>query len=202
MFYTDAAGVGFTVAGGKRFYLDNHGKGVACLAGSCLDDIWGWTRLSWAEGLLTEQKDEKGCHFGSKSTTLESIGVLLPFLTFPDKIRNKQLVFRVDNTAVMWGWSAGYVKRDETASEVLKCVRYLAGYLGARVFIEHVDRMSTEMARLADELSRRESSLSEAKKRALRKAEFREVKGFLWNWLKNPCAGGDLCNKILEEMDA
>ena len=54
VFYTDAAGVSFTVAGGKRFYHDNHGKGVACLAGSCLDDIWGWTRLSWSEGLLTE----------------------------------------------------------------------------------------------------------------------------------------------------
>ena len=79
-FYTDAAGASFTVAGGKRFYHDNHGKGVACIAGSCLEEIWGWTRLSWPENLLTKQKDEKGCHFGSKSTTLESIGVLLPFL--------------------------------------------------------------------------------------------------------------------------
>ena len=200
-FYTDAAGASFTVAGGKRFYHDNHGKGVACIAGSCLEDIWGWTRLSWPEDLLTEQKDEKGCHFGSKSTTLESIGVLLPFLTFPDKIQNKQLVFRVDNTAVLWGWKSGYVNKDDTASEVLKCVRCLAGYLGARVFIEHVGRMSTEMASLADEMFRREISLSETTNRALRQAEFRVVKGFLLNWLKNPCAGWDLCNELLKEMN-
>ena len=123
------------------------------------------------------------------------------FLTFPDKFQNKQLVFQVDNTAVLWGWKSGFVSKDDTASEVLKCVRYLSGYLGARVFIEHVGRMSTEMASLADEMSRREISLSETTNRALRQAEFRVVKGFLLNWLKNPCAGWDLCNELLKEMN-
>ena len=107
----------------------------------------------------------------------------------------------MDNTAVLWGWKSGYVNKDDTASEVLKCVRCLAGYLGARVVIEHVGRMSTEMASLADEMSRREISLSETTNRALRQAEFRVVKGFLLNWLKNPCAGWDLCNELLKEMN-
>ena len=178
-FYTDAAGASFTVVGGKRCYHDNDGKGAACIGGTSLEDIWGWTRLSWPDGLLTKQRDEKGCYFGSKSNTLECIGVLLPFLTYPEKLRNKQLVFRVDNTAIMWGWNSGYVSNNATATEVLKCVRYLAGFLGARVFIEHVDRMSTEMASLADEMSRRDTSRSVGGWEALCRAEFRVVRGFL-----------------------
>ena len=31
----------------------------------------------------------------------------------------------------------------------------MSGLLGARVFVEHVDRMSNKMASLADEMSRR-----------------------------------------------
>ena len=160
-FFTDAAGASFTMAGGKRFFHNNDGKGVASIGGSSIEEIWGWTRLSWPEDLLLKQRDEKGCYFGSKSTSLESIGVLLPFLTFPEVLQNKQVVFRVDNTAVLWGWKTGYVNNDATATEILKCVRYIAGYLGTRVFIEHVGRMSTEMASLADEMSRREISRSD-----------------------------------------
>ena len=56
-FYTDAAGASFTVVGGKRCYHDNDGKGAACIGCTSLEDIWGWTRLSWPDGLLTKQRD-------------------------------------------------------------------------------------------------------------------------------------------------
>ena len=199
-FYTDAAGASFTVVGGKRCFHDNVGKGAACIGGTSLEDIWGWTRVTWPDGLLTSQRDEKGCFFGSKSTTLESIGVLLPFITYPKELRNRQLVFRVDNTAVLWGWKSGYVSNDATATEILKCVRYLAGFLGARVFIEHVDRMSTEIASLADEMSRRDTSRSDEGRMALGRAEFRTVEGFLLEWLKNPCDDQDLCCNLLKNV--
>ena len=134
-FYTDAAGASFTFAGGKRIFHDNHGKGVASIGGTGMEDIWGWSRLSWPDNLLTGLKDEKGCFFGCKSTTLESIGVLIPLITFPDIVSNKQLVFKIDNAAVMWGWQTGYVRNDETASEVLKCVQYLSLTLVQEFFL-------------------------------------------------------------------
>ena len=90
------------------------------------------------------------------------------------------------------------MSNDATATEVLKCVRYLAGYLGARVFIEHVDRMSTEMASLADEMSRRDSSRLVRGWEALCRAEFRVVRGFLLEWLKNPCHDQGLCYNLLK----
>ena len=68
------------------------------------------------------------------------------------------------------------------------------------MFIEHVDRMSNEMASLADELSRRERSKCGERQKALSKAEFREVKGFLLQWLEDPCGQSELCLELLKEM--
>ena len=44
-------------------------------------------------------------------------------IAFPEKVRGKQLVFKIDNIAVMWGWRNGYVKNDESASEILKATK-------------------------------------------------------------------------------
>ena len=71
--------------GEKRFH-DNSGKGVACIGGSCKGDIWAWSRLSWPANLITGMKDEKGCYFGCKSTMLESVGILIPLIVFPDMV--------------------------------------------------------------------------------------------------------------------
>ena len=66
--------------------------------------------------LITGQVDEKGCSFGSKSTTLEAVGILIPLLAFKQKVSGKEIIFKVDNMAVTWGWQKGYVKGDKTAS--------------------------------------------------------------------------------------
>ena len=127
---------------GKKIFHDNENRVIACIGGTCYEDIWGWSRLSWPDGLLTGVKDEKGCYFGCKTTTLESVGLLMPLIAFPDKVKGRQLVFKIDNIAVMWGWRNGYVKNDESASEILKAAKYLSGYLGATIYVEHVGRMS------------------------------------------------------------
>ena len=199
-FYSDAAGASFSLVRGQRHYHDNSGKGVSCIGGDDLDSIWGWSRLSWPEGLLTERKDEKGSWFGSKSATLEAVGLLIPLIVFPETVAGKQLIFKVDNTAVMWGWQSGYVKNDKSASEVLKAVRYLGGFLGASIFIQHVGRMSDDMASLADELSRRERSKNWRFSEALEKAEYRPTEGYLMEWLGNPCSGADLFQGLVKEL--
>ena len=200
VFYTDAAGASFAVVRGERVYHSNEGKGVACICGSGFQDIWAWTRLQWPEGLLTGKVDEKGCSFGSKTTTLESVGLLLPLLAFPESLAGKHLVFKIDNMAVVWGWESGYVKNDETASEILKTISYLAGYLGATVHVEHVNRMSEDLAKLADEMSRRSESRDAVSRLVLEKALFREVTGFLNRWLVDPGRIGNLCIELLQEL--
>ena len=56
VFYTDAAGASFIFVGGKRFFHNNEGKGVSCIAGSSKDDVWAWTRLTWPDKLLQKQE--------------------------------------------------------------------------------------------------------------------------------------------------
>ena len=199
-FFTDAAGASFTIINGEKRFHGNQGKGIACIGGTCTQDIWCWTRLSWPEGLITGMKDEKGCSFGCKSTTLESVGLLLPLIAFPNEVRGKQIVVNIDNIAVMWGWRNGYVRNDESASEILKAAKYLAGYLGTTVFVEHVGRMSVDLASMADELSRRQMCKGSSESEALKKAVFRPIQGSLLKWLENPRMGESLCGMLLKDF--
>ena len=158
VFYSDAAGASFSKQNGRKVFHGNENRGVACIGGESLDTIWCWSRLSWPTGLLSEKLDEKGCSFGCKTTMLEAVGMLLPFVAFPEKIKGKNIVFKIDNIAVLYGWYKGYVKNDKSASEILKCVHYLSGLMGTTVNVEHMERVSDDMAELADELSRKSDS--------------------------------------------
>ncbi len=143
--------------------------------------------------------DDKGKLFGCKSTTLESIGLLIPFIAFPKKVRGKHLVFMVDNTAVSYGWEKGAIKCDNTATEILKSVHFLSAHLGSTVHVEHVPRMSNSIAELADELSRKELSAYSNHAHYLSNATEVKVVGHLLNWLKEPKKGG-LCHPLLMEL--
>ena len=64
--------------------------------------------MQWPLEFITEKKDSRGRHFGSKSTTLECFGMLLPLISFPDRIAGKFIKFHIDNIAVAYGWANGY----------------------------------------------------------------------------------------------
>ena len=42
--------------------------------------------------------------------------------SFPDKIAGRNIIFMIDNKAVLYGWYKGLVKNDKSATEVLKAV--------------------------------------------------------------------------------
>ena len=184
--YTDAAGASFTFVRGERICHNNEGRGVSCLMGTDDSDVWAWTRLSWPERLLTSERDEKGVFYGSKSTMLESVGLLLPLLAFPEEVAGRNLIFMIDNIAVLYGWNRGYVKNDRAASEVLKSVTYLAAFLGVKIHVRHVPRMTDSLAQMADELSQKDTGFAGKTVRALSKAKFAEVSGSLLKWLASP----------------
>ena len=45
-----------------------------------------YTQMHWPSKILSEKIDGKGAYFGCKSTTLESVGMILPMIMFPDWI--------------------------------------------------------------------------------------------------------------------
>ncbi len=103
MFYTDAAGASFTTVKGRKHFHSQLGRGAACIGGETLETIWFWSRLEWPEKFMTEMRDEKGTIFGCKSTTLESIGLTIPFTAIPERIKGRTITFMVDNIAVALG---------------------------------------------------------------------------------------------------
>ena len=185
----------------EKVYKDQTGRGVCCLGGENTGDIWMGGKITWPEGFLTETKDEKGVDFGSKSTTLEAMGLLIPFLLRPEDITGRHVLFKIDNVAVHYGWDNGYVKNDKTATEVLKCVAYMAGFIGCTVYVEHVPRNSDEMAELVDELSRRKDSKRKQINEILEKIEYKEVESVVKCWLKNPVARGELTRMLTKEIE-
>ena len=66
--------------------------------------------------------------------------------------------------------------------------------------IIHVDRMSKDLAALADEMSRRRVSKSEENRQALERAVRRPVRGYLNKWIEDPCGMGDPCHTLQKEL--
>ena len=124
--------------------------------------------------------------------------MLLPFLAFPEKMSGRNVVFRIDNIVVLFGWYSGYLKNDKSAYEILKSVHYLSRLNGTVVNVEHMDRVSDDLAKLADELSRRERSVNEEACLALEKAERGFVSGAFLQWLENPWDKIDIVKMIAE----
>jgi len=182
--YTDAAGASFSMVDGIKTYHSNLNKGVACVAGEDLSDIWKWCRMDWPGDWITDRTDDMGKSFGSKSTFLESCGLLLPFFAFPNDISGRYVCFHVDNIAVYYGWRNGAVKFDKYSTGVLRAVQLLASFTGTYIYVKHVPRMSNDMAELADSLSRRSED-----PRVDRKLQV-SVLSSLSDWLT-----GDLCPK-------
>ncbi len=59
-------------------------------------DFTAATRIWWKKSFIKEKQDEKDVRFGDKTTTLEAVGLLLPFLTNPKMLVNKHIVLKVD----------------------------------------------------------------------------------------------------------
>ena len=61
--YSDAARASFLRCNGVKVFHDNENKGVACIGGESLQDIWCWCWLSWPAGLLTVVKRRERMQF-------------------------------------------------------------------------------------------------------------------------------------------
>jgi hypothetical protein len=199
VFFSDAAGANFAMCGGERVNLNTDGdRGVACIEVEQEKVKW-WADLFWPKSFLEQATDSKGAHYGSKTTTLEAIGVLLPFLCIPEELVGQHLVFTVDNIAVVYGWDNRCVKFDDAASIILRAVHLIASYLGSVVHITHSPRRSTQWEILVDNLSRM-SSRSHEDRGWTREARKSVVLGALICWLKKPSEDWNLPYVLLGEV--
>ncbi len=195
-FYSDAAGAKYNLQGGRVVIDHQKDRGVCVFGGDSPSSVWICSKVSWPM-LFLSSKDDKGTEYGRKSTTLELIGMLLPFIAFPERIAGKYIRFWIDNKAICYGWENGYVKFDNVASSILKWINLLACAIGTVVYVQHVPRLSNSMPSLADEYSRKQINTFLS---STPHAEFRECEGIFPRWLENPSVTEDLQMPLLSEL--
>jgi len=198
-FISDAAGSKYDLIEGVRTYRNKDGdRGVACIQNSKEGVSW-FCRSSWSKKLLESARDPEGKHYGNKTTTLEAVGLLLPLVTVPEKVAGKDILFKTDNISVVYGWESKNVKFDRSASILIKAATLLSAFLGCRIFVEHLPRMTTAEAVLADHLSRL-SSMELEDWSMLEGAETSTLEGGLADWIESPSEDESLPFRLLEEV--
>jgi hypothetical protein len=93
-FVSDAAGV-------QNFDVSTN-CGCASIGYKRIGKISFIAKIDWTEKFL----EFANCNSG----VLESIGLLLPFLSIPDKRKHKEIILTLDNLAVVFAWSKKYAK--------------------------------------------------------------------------------------------
>ncbi len=180
VFTSDAAGApSVKVKGVLQPNCASHDRGVASVALRANGSAWYCCRLVWPRHFIAKARDEKGVFYGFKSTTLEAIGLLLPFITMPEFMSGRAVVLQVDNVAVVRGWHTKSIAKDSSASAIM------SHRLACTVHVEHVSRRSTPGSELADRLSRR-STTAAKHRRLIRDAAQPRVSGGLLDWLAAP----------------
>ena len=153
-------------------------------------------QLFWPPGVLSWVTDSKGSCLGNKSTTLEMLGVILPFIVIPEQLVNQHVIVKVDNVACFFGWLNRHTSGDVMASILIRALHFVTAYLGCQVHFEHLPRKSTWDAHLVDRLSRSRTT-TKNDKRLLSSFQFPAVPMVLWDWMCCPTEDWSLADRIL-----
>jgi hypothetical protein len=195
---SDAAGAALERIDGKSVNKTiPNDRGVASIW-YCGKKVQRTILLSWPENLLNGEKTRNGNYFGTKSGTLEAVGLILPFITFPGELKNKYILLQVDNTSLGYGWE-NYCKNDPETSLLIRALHVIESLLECKIFVQHVKRRSSTMAKLVDDLSRK-STTSAATLRKISEGQIHYAEGSLVDWLKNLVLDWSLPEKIVKDV--
>jgi hypothetical protein len=142
-------------------------------------------QLLWPKPFITMATDNKRKRFGNKTTTLEMIAILIPFLTIPKKLKNCHIRILTDNMACVFGCKDGYVKNDEYASIFIRALYIISAFLGSVVHVDHCPRRSSWEAVTADNFTRQKTT-SFLEKQILSRFLHLQIPPPLISWLSNP----------------
>jgi len=157
-------------------------------------------QLFWPENGLLQKMDAKGAKFENKTTTLEMVGVILPFLLIPHKLVGQHIVVKVDNIACIFGWQSRSVAGDRCASVLIRCLHLITSYLGSILHFQHLPRMSSWDAELADRMSRERTTTCNDKKLLLA-FHNRKLPEAFSRWLQNPSENYSLASGLLQHVE-
>jgi hypothetical protein len=185
-------------AGGNSLFRGKIGCGNAGFLEN--GELFFVNQLFWPENGLIIKKDVKGAKFENKTTTLEMIGIIIPFLLIPDQLVSQHILLKVDNTGCIFGWQNKSVSGDNCASILIRALHLISAYLGSVIYMEHLPRVSSWDARLVDRLSREKTTTS-ADRHLLHTMTSRTLPPRFLSWLEDPDENFSLANDLLSEVE-
>jgi hypothetical protein len=201
-FASDAAGAQTTQIGGKTVTVPSAlARGAASVGLNEEEDLIFVSRISWPSDFINNEHDEKGSLFGSKTTTLEAIGAMLPFLSIPAALSGRHVVLALDCMSVIYGWDKRQSSGDIAASILIRALHLISAFLACHIHFEHLPRREGRAGILTDDLSREETT-SRPLLRGIRDIESPPQSPALWEWLQNPVEDWDLAFRILQDVEA
>ena len=153
-------------------------------------------QIFWPKGILQKTLDVKMSKLGSKTTTLEFLGIIIPFLIIPKDLCNMHIVVKVDNIGCFYGWLNKKTSGDIMASILIRALHLISSYLCCIVHIEHLPRKSSWDAEIADRMSREKTTLQNDRK-LLNSFNLPKVPECLWRWMEHPTEDWNLANELL-----
>jgi hypothetical protein len=200
-FVSDAAGASLEWIDGTSRNTTITGDRGAAAVGYKQDQIYWVGEVRWPDRLLKGQKSRHGKYFGSKSATLETVGLLPPLIIRPGKICGQHVVLHVDNIAVVYAWKKKYCSGDPETSLLIRCLHVLESFLECKLYVRHLRRMSTPIARIADGLTR-QTTITPELRGAVGSAPWESLEDPLADWLENPVLDWDLPLKIVANVSS
>ncbi len=199
-FVTDAAGAAWEVTENGRVNCSIPNDRGAAAVGHRKGKVTAVARVIWPKSFILSAKSSERKFYGSKSATLETIGLLLPFLAFPMDLAGRHVLLEVDNLSVVYAWEKRYSKTDPETSLLIRCLHVLEAFLCCKIHVRHLRRVSNRMAFLADSLSREQTITAEVKE-SVSDAKIVFPKGALTAWLKAPGLDWDLPLKLVSDVE-
>jgi len=201
-FASDASGAQFNKQQGRFVTIPYEGdRGAASINTIEEDDIWFYAAVIFPRSLLLEKRDAKDHAYGCKSSTLEAIGVILPFLCCPQVLVGREVTLLTDNEALVHGWEKRRVPHDTTASIFLRAIHIISAFLGTSVEIRHLPRISTPSAELVDALSR-STTTQDCHRKAVSSAQPVVVPHALLKWMEEPSEDWNLPTVLLNHVQS
>jgi hypothetical protein len=198
-FISDAAGAAFEWNGKVCKNITVPGdRGVASI-GFQGEKIRMIGIIRWPLFLLTRDKGRRGTFMGSKSGTLEMVGLLIPFLSCPKSLRGRHVLLGVDNVSEVYAWTKRYCKNDPELSLLIRTLHVIEAFLHCKIYVTHVKHLSTDIAAMADRLSR-ESTISAEDRIWLDRGLVHRPWGQLGAWLEKPVLNWNLPQLVLEDV--
>jgi hypothetical protein len=202
-FISDAAGAVFEWKEGICKNVTEIGDPGVASIGFAKNEILSVSILKWPISFMKKKWGAIGKGYGSRSAVLEAIGLLLPFLQMPKALIGKHILLEVDNATVVYAWEKKYNKRDTELSILIRCLHVFEAFLGCKIYVKHTKRMSNDMAKMADKLSRSKTT-DEETLRKIAHITVHSPTGALIDWINTPGINwnlpllliGDIENKL------